>query len=126
MVLFFFDKKKNYSVGLCIPRLPSDCPKKDSILREFGKLGSNHTVKFSRGAWHHVKIREKKGPSQGMFKNANLIPWAPKLRTQDETLKQERCARREAWDLAKDAFTIPPAIVTHFKKHVLAFNYLLE
>ena len=29
---------------------------------------------------------------------------APKFeeRTQDETLKQERCARREAWDLAKD------------------------
>ena len=32
------------------------------------------------------------------------IPCAPNFekRTQDETLKQERCARREAWDLAKD------------------------
>ena len=32
------------------------------------------------------------------------IPWAPKFeeRTQDETLKQEGCARREAGDLAKD------------------------
>ena len=32
------------------------------------------------------------------------IPWAPKFeeRTQDETLEQERCARREAWDLANN------------------------
>ena len=27
-----------------------------SILRKDGKLGSNHTVKFSKGTWHHIKI----------------------------------------------------------------------
>ena len=32
-----------------------------SILHEPGKLGSNHTVKFSKGTWHHIKISGKKG-----------------------------------------------------------------
>ena len=36
------------------------------------------------------------------------IRWAPKFeeRTQDETLKQERCARRDAWNLAKDVYKL--------------------
>ena len=36
------------------------------------------------------------------------IPWAPKFeeRTQDKTLKQERSARRGAWDLAKDVYKL--------------------
>ena len=36
------------------------------------------------------------------------IPWASKFeeRTQDETLQQERCARRDAWDLAKDVYKL--------------------
>ena len=31
-------------------------------------------------------------------------PWAPKFeeRTQDEALKQERCGRKDAWELAKN------------------------
>ena len=39
-------------------------PRKCS-LREKGKLGSKHTVKFSKGTWHQIKIRERKGPSRG-------------------------------------------------------------
>ena len=34
-----------------------------SILREPGRLGSKHAIKFSKGTWHHIKIRERKGPS---------------------------------------------------------------
>ena len=30
------------------------CPRK-SFLRELGKLGSKHTVKFSKGTWHQIK-----------------------------------------------------------------------
>ena len=37
------------------------CPRK-SILREQGKLGSKHAVKFSQGTWHQIKIRGRKGP----------------------------------------------------------------
>ena len=40
-----------------------DYPPKKSILWKVGKLGSNHTVKFSKGTWHHIKILERKGPS---------------------------------------------------------------
>ena len=36
-----------------------------SILREPGRLGSKHAIKFFKGTWtwHHIKIRERKGPS---------------------------------------------------------------
>ena len=44
-------------------------------------------------------------------------PWAPKLeeRTQDETLKPERCARRDAWELAKDVQKLKKGV----KRHIL-------
>ena len=40
-----------------------DAYPRKSILHEQGKLGSKHAVKFSKGTWHQVKIRERKGPS---------------------------------------------------------------
>ena len=77
-----------------------------SILWKDGKLGPKRTVKFSKGTWHHIKIRERKGPSRGVIQKCDpheRNPCAPRFeeRTQDDTLHQERCARREAWDLAK-------------------------
>ena len=83
-----------------------DCPPRKSTLREVGKMGSNHTVRFSKGSWNQVKHRESKGPSQGVMPKCepqDRNPCAPKFedRTRQETLQQERCARREAWDLAK-------------------------
>ena len=93
------------TIGSCVSQ---DDPQKKSILREVGKLGSNHTVKFSKGTSHAAKTQERKGPSQGVMQKWERFPWAPKIeeRTQDETLKQERCARREAWDLAKDVYKL--------------------
>ena len=38
-----------------------------SIQREPEKLGSKHTVNFSKGTWHQIKNRERKGPSRGFF-----------------------------------------------------------
>ena len=49
-----------------------------SIQREQGKLGSKHTAKFSKGTWHQIKIRERKGPSQGIIQKCETqerIPW---------------------------------------------------
>ena len=46
---------------------PSKKSKKCGTQRKVGKLGSNHTVKFSKGTWHHIKIRERKGPSRGVI-----------------------------------------------------------
>ena len=58
-----------------------------------------------------VRIRDNKGPSQGNIQKCEpqeRNPWAPKFeeRTQDETLKQERCARTDAQELAKDVYKL--------------------
>ena len=59
-----------------------------------------------RARWHHIKIRERQGPSRGIVQKCaphERNPCAPRFeeRTQDETLQQQRCARRVASDLAK-------------------------
>ena len=67
-----------------------------------GKLGSNRAVTFFKGTWHHVRIRERKGPSQGVTQKCEpqeRSPLAPKYedRTQDETLQQKTmCPQRSA------------------------------
>ena len=38
-----------------------DSHPRKSIQRKEGKLGSNHTVNFSKGTWHHFKNSGKKG-----------------------------------------------------------------
>ena len=60
-----------------------DSPQRMSILQEDGKLRSSHTVKYSKTTMRHAKIREKKGPSQGIIQKCEpqeRIPWAPKFR----------------------------------------------
>ena len=88
-----------------------DSPQRKSILRENEKLGSNHTVKFSKVTVRRVKLREKMGPSQGIIQKCEpqeRNPWAPKFeeRTQDETLEHERWARRDAWEVAEDVYGV--------------------
>ena len=66
-----------YTFGLCVSRFSSD-----------------------------KKKPKRKGPSRGVTQKCEpheRNPCAPKFeeRTQDETLHQERCARRVAWDFAK-------------------------
>ena len=53
-----------------------------------------------------VKNRERKGPSQGVTQHSDpheRSPCAPTFedRSEKQTLKQERCARRVAWKMAK-------------------------
>ena len=48
----------------CVSQDPH--PKK-STLRKEGELGSIHKIQFSRSTWHHIKIRERKGPSLGII-----------------------------------------------------------
>ena len=45
------------TIWLCVSKLPSE--KVSSTERR--KLGSNHTVKYSKGTWHHITNRGKKG-----------------------------------------------------------------
>ena len=82
-----------------------------SVLREPGILGSKHTVKFSTGTWHRIKIRERKGPQRGFIPKCaphGRHPCAPKFGevSHEETMHQERCARKAAWDLAKNIYKL--------------------
>ena len=56
-VRLLYWKKESNQFG-CVSR---DCLPRKSVLREAGKLGSNHTVQFSKVTWHHVKKSGKKG-----------------------------------------------------------------
>ena len=76
-----------------------------SILREPGMLGSKHAVKFSKFTWHQIKKSGKKGSIARNFQKCaphERSPCAPKFgeRSHEETLHQERCVRKAAWDLA--------------------------
>ena len=64
-----------------------------------------------KGTWHQIKIRERKGPSRGVIQKCaphGRSPCAPKFedRSHEETLTQERCARKSAWDLAKNIYKL--------------------
>ena len=88
--------KESFQLG-CVSQ---DSYPRKSILRELGILGSKHAVKFSKGTWHQIEIWERKGPSQGIIQKCE--PHERSLctpqfgdRSHEETLHQERCARRE-------------------------------
>ena len=90
-----------------------------SILHESGKLGSKHTVKFSKSTWHQMKIRERKGPSRCIIQKCashERSLCAPKFeeRSHEETLHQERCARKATWDLAKNIYKLKNSLTTMF------------
>ena len=78
-----------------------------SILREPGKLGTKRVVKFSEGTWHQIKIRERRVHREVLSKSVSfmsVVLTRQKFgeRSHEETLHQERCARKAAWDLAKN------------------------
>ena len=81
--------------------------KSSSILRKGRKfLRPTRKVKFSQNTRSHIKIRERKGPSLGVLQPTlphERSPYAPKFedRSQEETEMQERCARGDAWRLAR-------------------------
>ena len=55
----------------------------------------------------HMKIRERKGPSQGVTQPSDPHErslYAPKIedRNREETLQQERYSRGDAWKMAKN------------------------
>ena len=78
-----------------------------SVLWNAGNLGSKHTVNFSRSTWHQQKKRERKGPSRGIAQKREpreRYPCAPEFvdRSREITSQQEGCARKAAWDLARN------------------------
>ena len=81
-------------------------PESSSTFRKSPKvLGPTRQVQFSKATLRHANIRENKEPSLGViqFKNPHQRgPYAPKFedRSQEETERQERRARGDAWRLA--------------------------
>ena len=72
---------------------------------------AGHAIKFSGRTWCEIQIRERKGPSRGVFQKGEpheRNPCALKFeeRTPQETLRQEECARKAAWDLAKHKYKL--------------------
>ena len=66
-----------------------------------------------------LKFGKRKGASRGVMQQCEpqeRNPCAPQFeeRTQDETLQQERCARREARDLAETVYKLQKRIKTTF------------
>ena len=75
--------------------------------------------------WAHyapLKNRERKGPSQRVIqkcKTQDRIPRSPKFEdgSQEETLQQERCARREAWEMANKCPRVERQGQSHILRH---------
>ena len=69
--------------------------------------------------WHQIKIRERKGPSRGIIQKCaphERSPCAPQFEeiSHEETLHQERSARKGALDLAKNIFKLETSDKTMF------------
>ena len=67
---------------------------------------SNYTVKFAKATMRRVTISEKERSIAGSHakmcsSGANSVSSKIEERTQDESIKRERCARRDAGELAK-------------------------
>ena len=82
-------------------------------------LGSTRKVRFTQSTLRQASIREKKGPSLGK-RNVNVphqrSPYAMKFedRSNEETERQQRCARSKAWNLAKNIYKLKEKDKTTF------------
>ena len=74
------------SVASLQESFPLGCVSQDShprksMQRKEGNLGSDHAVSFSKGTWHHMNIRQRKGPSPDDIQKCELHerkPCAPR------------------------------------------------
>ena len=104
---------RSHTIWLCISRFSSE--KIKAALK--GKLGPRHAVKFPKGAWHQIKIRERKGPSPGITQKCDSHergPCASKFgeRSYQGIAHQERCASGILWVLQETCDTPNPRMLT--------------
>ena len=74
-----------------------------SFLREPGKVGSKHAVKFSKGTWHQILSRERKGPSRGIIQKCaphERSPCVPKFeeRSHETSLRTQEVGQNYVLD----------------------------
>ena len=87
-------------------------PESSAILRKGTKvLGPIRRVRFTRAALRQANIRENKGPSHGKIqvnlphqRSYHAVKFVG--RSQEETERQQRCARGDAWRLAKNVYKL--------------------
>ena len=85
-------------------------------------LGPIRRIRFTQSTLRQASIREKKGPSLGKIQVKLLhqrSPYAVKFedRSQEETGRQQRCARSKAWNLAKNIFKLKEKYKGTFTSH---------
>ena len=103
-----------------VHRRTSSRPESFSILRKSTKvLGPIRRVLFTRAAQCQANTRENKGPSLNEIQVKlphQRSPYAVKFedRSQEEIERQERCARGDAWRLAKNISKIKETDKTTF------------
>ena len=81
------------------------------LLNHTKVLGPIRRVRSTRAALRHANIRENKGPSLGKiqvkhFHQRSLYAVKFEDRSEEETQRQERCARGDAWRLAKNIYKL--------------------
>ena len=87
-------------------------PESVTIPREATKvLGPIRRVRFTRAALRQANIRESKGTSLNNIQvksSHQRSPYAVKFenRSPEETERQQRCSRGDAWKLAKNIFKL--------------------
>ena len=87
-------------------------PESSAILRKGTKVsGPIRRVRFTRAALRQANIRENKGPSLGKMKvkvphQRSLYVVKIEESSQEESERQERCARGDAWKLAKNIYKL--------------------
>ena len=77
-------------------------------MEEHNSLETNSHRAILENTLRHIKIRESKGPSLGVIQRTiphERSPNGPKFedRSQEETERPERCARGDAWRMARMA-----------------------
>ena len=72
-------------------------------------LGPIRRVRFTKAALRQANIRDNKGLSLGKLQVKvphQRSPYAMKLEDRSPGVRQERCARGDAWELAKNIFKL--------------------
>ena len=106
------DDKNAVAIVKSVSKLGCVSQDSDALVNPMQKaLAPIQRVRFTKCTLRQASIREKKGPS---FGNINVkfphqrSPYALKFedRSQEETQRQERCARSKAWNLAKNMYKL--------------------
>ena len=93
-------------------------PKSATISWKSTKVsGPNRQVRFTRAALRQANIRKSKGPSLSFtsqkFSSAQSLRRKFEDRSQEETERQERLARGDAWKLAKNVYKPEETEIKH-------------